>query len=197
MPTDPHECIALLCSRNFKFVDLVRVTSHQIRYFLNVSAGGFSGLVNEKLTPEIKNTWGPLAYLRGAAAALPELQGYQTTIVLDETETLALELYNVVIANGRYVAGGVPIAPEAALDDGLLDVILIPKTSATDLTMIVAQIVLGKHTGTNGIVFRRGAKVAVNSKPGMWFNMDGELLGNEPAVFEVLPRALQFVTAKP
>jgi diacylglycerol kinase (ATP) len=164
---------------------------------LNVSAGGFSGLVDEKLTPEIKKTWGPLAYLRCAAAALPELHGYQTTIVLDETETLALELYNVVIANGRYVASGVPIAPEAVLDDGLLDIILIPKTSATDLTMIVAQIVLGKHMGTNGIVFRRAAKVAVNSKPGMWFNVDGELVGNEPAVFEVLPRALPFVIAEP
>jgi diacylglycerol kinase (ATP) len=197
LPTDPHECIALLRSRNFKSVDLVRVTSDQIRYFLNVSAGGFSGLVDEKLTPEIKNTWGPLAYLRGAAAALPELQGYQTTIVLDETETIALELYKVVIANGRYVAGGIPIAPEAILDDGLLDVILIPKTSATDLTMVVAQIVLGKHMGTNGIVFRRAAKVAVNSKPGMWFNVDGEPVGNEPAVFEVLPRALPFVTAEP
>jgi diacylglycerol kinase (ATP) len=117
--------------------------------------------------------------------------------VLDETETIALELYNVVIANGRYVAGGIPIAPEAILDDGLLDVILIPKTSATDLTMVVAQIVLGKHMGTNGIVFRRAAKVAVTSKPGMWFNVDGELVGNEPVVFEVLPRALQFVTAEP
>jgi diacylglycerol kinase family enzyme len=40
---------------------------------VNTSAGGFSGVVDEKLTPEIKLNWGPLAYLRSAAAAVPEL----------------------------------------------------------------------------------------------------------------------------
>ncbi len=37
------------------------------------------------------------------------------------------------------------------------------------------------------------ARVTVNSKPGMWFNVDGELVGNEPARFEILPRALRFI----
>ena len=57
-------------------IDLVRVTSDRIRYFVNVSSGGFSGVVDEKLTPEMKRTWGPLAYLRSAAAAFSELRGY-------------------------------------------------------------------------------------------------------------------------
>ena len=56
-----------------------------MRYFVNVSTGGFSGLVDQKLTPEMKKTWGPLAYLRGAAAALPKLRAYRTTISLDST----------------------------------------------------------------------------------------------------------------
>ena len=63
-------------------IDLVRVTSDRIRYFVNVSSGGFSGVVNEKLTPEMKRTWGPLAYLRSAAAAFSELRGYTTKVAL-------------------------------------------------------------------------------------------------------------------
>jgi diacylglycerol kinase (ATP) len=173
------------------------VTSDEVRYFVNVSAGGFSGLVDEKLTPEMKKTWGPLAYLRSAAAALPELRAYRTTLALDNEESIMMELYNVVVANGRYVAGGRLIAPEASIDDGLLDVILIPQRPATEMAVIVAQMALGTHLSSEAVVYRRARKLTVNSKPGMWFNVDGELVGNEPATFEIVPSALHFIAPKP
>ncbi len=174
-------------------IDLVRVTSDQVRYFVNVSSGGFSGVVGEKLTPEMKRTWGPLAYLRGAAAAFAELRGYTTTITLDDAEALEVDLYNVVVANGRYVAGGIPIAPEGDVADGLLDVVLIPERGPTELAILAAQILIGKHLGSDAIMFRRAKKIVINSRPGMWFNVDGELIGNEPATFELLPGALRCV----
>lgn len=194
LPASIEECVDVLRAGNVRPTDVVRVTTDHMRYFINVSAGGFSGAVNEKLTPEIKQSWGPLAYVRCAAEALPELRAYCTEITLDKTTTLALDLYNVVIANGRYVAGGTLIAPEASINDGLLDIILVPENPAADLALVAAQIAVGKHLTSEGVVFRRAATVSVKSEPGMWFNVDGELIGNEPALlFEVLPRALQFL----
>ena len=193
LPANIDECIELIAQGRTKAIDLVRVTSDQVRYFVNVSTGGFSGLVDEKLTPEIKKTWGPLAYLRGAAAALPELRAYKTKIVFDGTDEIEIALHNVIIGNGRYVAGGIPVTPEALVNDGLVDVVLIPEKPKTELAVLVAQILLGKHLSSETIVYRRTAKVAVISKPGMWFNVDGELVGNEPASFEVLPGAIQFI----
>ena len=197
VPDDIEAAIDLIIIGETREVDLVRVTSDEVRYFVNVSAGGFSGLVDEKLTPEIKKTWGPLAYLRGAAAALSELRAYRTTLALDNSESLTLDLYNVVVANGRYVAGGTLIAPEASIDDGLLDIVLIPQRSAPELALLAAQVALGTHLTSEAIVFRRAAQLTVNSKPGMWFNVDGELVGNEPARFEILPRALRFIAPTP
>jgi diacylglycerol kinase (ATP) len=197
VPDDLEAAIDLIVIGETREVDLVRVTSDEVRYFVNVSAGGFSGLVDEKLTPEMKKTWGPLAYLRGAAAALPELRAYRTTLALDNSESLTLDLYNVVVANGRYVAGGTLIAPEASIDDGLLDIVLIPQRSAPELALLAAQVALGTHLRSDAIVFRRAAQLTVNSKPGMWFNVDGELVGNEPARFEILPRALRFIAPTP
>ena len=196
VPADVDAAIDLILAGHQRAVDLVRVTSDEVRYFVNVSAGGFSGLVDEKLTPEMKKTWGPLAYLRGAAAALADLRAYETTLAFDNTESLRIELYNVVAANGRYIAGGTLIAPEASIDDGLLDVVLIPKRSAGELALVAAQIALGAHLSNDAIVFRRAAKLTVNSKPGMWFNVDGELVGNEPARFEIVPRGLRFIAPK-
>jgi diacylglycerol kinase (ATP) len=197
IPADLDTAIDLIRAEQTRAVDLVRVTSDEVRYFVNVSAGGFSGLVDEKLTPEMKKTWGPLAYLRSAAAALPELRGYRTTLAFDDDESLMEELYNVVVANGRYVAGGSLIAPDAVIDDGLLDIVLIPKRPASELALVVAQMALGAHLSSKTIVYRRAAKLTVNSKPGMWFNVDGELVGNEPARFEIVPRALSFIAPKP
>jgi diacylglycerol kinase (ATP) len=196
LPASIEDNIDILLSRQTRLIDLVRVTSDRVRYFVNVSAGGFSGLVDERLTPEIKHTWGPLAYARGAAAALPELHGYRTTIVLDEAARLSIELYNVIIANGRFVAGGVPVAPDADPSDGLLDVVLISKRSMAEIVLLAAQILLGKHLSNDAVIFRRAAKISIRSKPGMWFNADGELIGNAPADFQVMPRALRFVAGK-
>ncbi|MEY2556982.1 MAG: diacylglycerol kinase, partial [Verrucomicrobiota bacterium] len=81
-------------------------------------------------------------------------------------------------------------------DDGLLDLVLIPERPLADLALLAPQILMGNHLSSASIIYRRAARISVNSKPGMWFNVDGELVGNEPAVFEVLPRALQFVAGK-
>jgi hypothetical protein len=128
------------------------------------------------------------------AAALPQLRSYRTAVRLGTKETFSVDLYNVVIANGRFVAGGLPIAPNADPSDGLLDIILIPERPGSEITLLAAKIVLGNHL--DAVVFRRAARVSIRSRPGMWFTVDGEPIGNDPIVFEVMPRALQFVVGK-
>jgi diacylglycerol kinase (ATP) len=193
--TDVGAAIEQIMTGRTQPIDLVQVTSDQVRYFINVSSGGFSGLVNEKLTPEMKRTWGPLAYLRSAAAAFPQLRGYTTRVAIDDTAAQELDLYNVVVANGRYVAGGIPIAPEAAISDGLFDVVLIPERGPADLALLAAQILVGKHLSSDAIIFHRAKRLTISSRPGMWFNVDGEVIGNEPATFDLLPGALRCVVS--
>jgi len=69
LPASVDDNIDILRAKQTAPIDLVRVRSDWKRYFVNVSAGGFSGLVDEKLTPEIKSTWGPLAYLRSGCSS--------------------------------------------------------------------------------------------------------------------------------
>lgn len=113
--------------------------------------------------------------------------------MLDDAAPLELDLYNAIVANGRFVAGGTQVAPEALVDDGLLDLVLLPKKPMSEIAFVTAQMLCGKHLQSDAIVFKRAAKISIHSTPGMWFNVDGETVGNEPALFEVLPKALQFV----
>ncbi len=176
-----------------KALDVVRVTSDDVRFFINVSAGGFSGLLDEKVTAEVKRAWGPLAYLRAGAEVLPDLTTYRATFSFDDADERALEVYNVVVANGRYVAGGIPVAPQAKLDDGLLDIMLVPAAPLPQLVIEVPQILVGRHLDSELLIFHQARKVKIAAAPSMWFNVDGELVGNQPATFEALPRMLEVV----
>jgi diacylglycerol kinase (ATP) len=196
VPIDVNAALEVLVSGTEQLVDVVRLTSDQIYYCINVAAGGFSGLVDEQLTEELKRTWGPLAFLRSAAAALPDLAQYHTSLVFDDEETLNIQAFNLIVANARFAGGGIPIAPMAALDDGLLDVLIVPAASMAHLAVLVPQILLGKHLDSPLVVFRRAHKLAVESHPGMWLSVDGELVGNQPVLFDVLPRALRVVVGQ-
>ena len=63
----------------------------------------------------------------------------------------------------------------------------------SEIALVIAQMLAGKHLASDAIVFRRAKTISISSNPGMWFNVDGELVGNEPALFEALPRALRFL----
>jgi diacylglycerol kinase (ATP) len=191
IPTDAASALDLIDPTLARPIDLVRFMAGVARWFINVSAGGFSGAVDEKLTSEMKQTWGPLAYLRCAIAALPELTAHDTELVLDNSETLFIDACNIVVANGRYVAGGIPIAPDALLDDGMLDVLIFPGTTLPRLAALVPLMLVGRHAESDRLLRRRARRLSVHSEPGMWFNIDGELISNEPATFEVVPQALR------
>ena len=196
VPADLEEALAVLAAGRTAALDVGRAALGTPRHFVNVSAGGFSGHVDEKLDRRKKHAWGPLSYLRSAVEALPDLAPYHTTLRLGGGETLDVSAYSVVVANARYVAAGIPIAPEARLDDGLLDLMIVPATSVPHLAMLVPLILLGKHAGSDLVIFRRVATIELRSEPPMSFNVDGELLPDQPTRFEVLPRALCVVVGE-
>jgi diacylglycerol kinase (ATP) len=193
VPNDLEGALAVLENGAARALDVARATiGDTCRFFVNMSAGGFSGEVSERAS-DAKDLWGPLAYMRGAIGALPELKGFLTTIILNGAETLRLETYNIVISNGRYVASGIPAAPKAVLDDGLLDVMIAPATTLPQLAVLVPQVLLGRHLESDLLLFRRATRVEIECNPPMAFNVDGELIGEGTARFEVLPRALQVI----
>jgi diacylglycerol kinase (ATP) len=196
VPDDLEGALAVLERGEARAVDVARATiGETCRCFLNMSVGGFSGEVSERAS-EAKDRWGPLAYMRGAIGALPELKGFLTTITLNGGETLQLEMFNLVVANGRYVASGIPAAPKAVLDDGLLDVVISPMTTLPQLAVLIPQVLLGRHLESDLLLFRRATRLEIECDPPMAFNVDGELIGENgggTARFEILPRALQVI----
>jgi diacylglycerol kinase (ATP) len=196
VPADIEAALAVLAAGRTRAVDVGRARiGRKVRHFLNVAAGGFGGHVSEK-ADEVKDRWGPLAYLRAALGTLPKLTGFNARIELDDSERLEVETYNVVVSNGRYVAAGIPVAPQAELDDGLLDLMVVPTASLPKLALLVPQVLRGRHTESDLLLFRRARRIRIESDPPLSFNTDGELVGDQPALFEILPRALEVVVGR-
>ncbi len=178
-------------------LDLIRVTGDGIdTWGVNACAGGFSGAMNEVLTDELKARWGPLAYLIGTVRSLPELTDYETRVAFDDGPAERVEALNIVVANGRTAAGGAPAAPRANPEDGLLDVVIILRSNALDIARLAARMFAGDYLADDHIIHRRVRKLEVVSRPGMWFNVDGELLSKEPLAFQVTPGALRVVVGE-
>lgn len=191
IPRGVHRAVEELERRIVREMDVLRVVQGELRYCANVSAGGFSGRVDESLTDETKESWGPLAYLRTAVGELREMETYEAVLEIDGgREVLELSAMNVVVANARYAAAGVPVAPDALLDDGALDVVVLASAALPRLGIAVARMAAGRHLEHELVTAFRAASVAVTSEPDMWFNVDGELLGRGPTRFDVLPGAL-------
>jgi diacylglycerol kinase (ATP) len=196
VPADLDAALAVLDAGRTLKIDVAQATFQDgRRYFLNMSAGGFSSVVSEK-AHDAKDRWGPLAYMRGAVDALPELEAFEATLTLSGAEKIKMEIYNLVISNGRYVAAGIPVAPQARLNDGLLDVMIAPATAIPNLALLLPQVLLGRHLNSDLLLFRKATRIEIDSTPPMTFNVDGEILSEEPALFELLPRALEMVVGE-
>lgn len=194
LPGEPDEALEVLRAGREQHIDLMRVeTEQETRYGVNAAAGGFGGQVDEALTSETKATWGPLAYLVGAVKALPDLHDYETFIAFNDGERQRVDALNVVVANGRTAAGGKRVAPLANPCDGALDVVVVRNGSVAELAEVGTRLMTGNYLESPLVTHRQVRAVHVASKPGMWFNVDGELLTKEPVTISVLPGALRVV----
>lgn len=192
MPDLWEGALECLEEREQRTMDVFRVDlGDRGLYGANVSAGGFSGQVDESLTHEDKERWGPLAYLKTALENVTRVQSYDAVLTGDDGRELELSVCNIVVANGRWAAGGLPVAPRAEMDDGLLDVVVLKSAPVARLGVVAARMAAGRHLDHELVTAFRTATLEIRSSPGMRFNVDGELLGSGRVRFDVLPGALR------
>ena len=197
VPDDLYEAVDLLRNGERRPIDIIELhTGVELRRFANVAAGGNSDRVTQALTDDIKHTWGPLCYLRGAVGVLSHLQSYDLQITFDDDHPLHVDVWNVLIANGRTNAGRLVVAPRANPEDGLLDVILIRDGDFIDLATLTARFVLSDYLDCEQIIYRQAKKVRVRSTPGMRYSIDGEAIEGQPIEFRVLPAAIRMVVGQ-
>lgn len=124
---------------------------------------------------ELKESFGALAYPMGALTAGVAADGLQVEVRLGgERIDLDRPALMVIVANGTTIGGGTPVAPDAAPDDGLLDVVVVHAVEPAARVAFAGALLRGAHLERDDVVAGRGRQVAI-SGPELAHNRDGEL----------------------
>lgn len=202
--TDPRTGTVLLGGRRTRLIDVGRAafTAHDgrevTRHFLNITSFGIGGLVDQYVNRSRKRLGGKLSFFLAASRAMLAYRNQPIRLRLDEGPVQELRINNVAVANGQYFGGGMHVAPAAALDDGLFDVVGFGDLSTLEYLALAGSIYKGQHIGRPKISHAR-AKVVVAETTGkdqeVLIDMDGEQPGRLPIRLEVRPGALRLKIA--
>lgn len=173
------------------------------RFFLGVSSCGLSGQVIERVKKG-KSRWMPAldsrllnGRLSFAAATLRTTLASENTelrIQLDEGPERRLRVANFCVANARYFGGGMKIAPDAKINDGSFDCIVIGDLGAHDILSNGYKLYTGTHLNLEQVFHAHARRVTIRparSADRVMLEVDGELPGHLPASFEILPGVLR------
>lgn len=201
LPRNIDDAIEVIAAARPRRVDAGRATftdargAERVSYFVNVSSFGISGLVDEIVNRTTKALGGPTSFAIGAVRAIFAYRAAPVEIRVDGSLVHEGPLVLATGANGEYFGGGMHVAPEARLDDGLLDVVVISALTKPRMLAKLPRIYRGTHLADAAVALHRGRLVEARSAGVVPVELDGEPLGRLPARYEVLPGALSVLGA--
>ena len=195
VPLDLERAARLLVDGEERAIDIVRVGAERPGIMVNASVAGLGGDITEGLDRELKRTWGSAVYLRMALDGVASAASFHARIDLDG-EGMETQLTNVVVANGKFLGGGIPVAPLARPDDGLLDVIVLPALSTARLFGLVPLYLTGRQHWSRRVTHRRARSVCVEAVSPMPVTIDGEPAGTGRVTYEVVPGAVRVIVPR-
>lgn len=199
--SDLTAAVEAIGSGRARKIDAGRVTyrtddgREEARHFLNVASLGVSGPTVRAVNrgKQGRQVNGRLSFYYHTVMELLKYRRQRVRVRFDDGETVEVETALVVVANGRYFGSGMMIAPDAAIDDGLFDVLVYRAEGKLTMVFDFNLIYRGAHTRLPRVSIRRCRWVEVEpviAADAAMLEVDGEGPGRIPARFEVLAGAL-------
>ena len=190
LPSHLDQKIQYLKDAKTSPIDLIKITTKKhIFYSNNVSSIGLGAdvafMVNHsKAINTLKKLNGKIAFFMASFIGLLMFRNknveYETNGIKQK-----VKIKELVIANGKYYGGSMLIAPNASIDDGLLDIILLKNLSIFDFIIHNPKLYKGKHLNLKEVEEIKTQKISIDSDEKIKIQVDGEVRGVLPASFEI------------
>jgi diacylglycerol kinase (ATP) len=151
-------------------------------------SAGFDAIVNERAN-SMRHPKGPSRYTIAILVELARLAPIRYRLTLDG-RVIETDGSLVSVGNGMSLGGGMKVTPDAVLDDGLLDVMIVQPLSRTKFLRIFPKVFSGTHTGLPVVRMERARRIRIEA-PGIIVYGDGERMGPAPVDIELVPGALR------
>ncbi len=165
---------------------------HRQRIFINFAGLGFDADIVRATTQTYKALGDMASYLMGLFATLLSYQNKEVSITV-EGSTEERKIVTVLMGLGRYAGGGMMTTPNANPCDGFFDVLIVDNMTKPDLLWSLPRIYKGTHLTHPKVSVKRVKEIEIRSKVKICIQADGDLIGEAPARFSVLPSALSLV----
>ena len=186
LPSDISEACAVIAAGKTRKIDVGQAND---KYFFNAASVGLSARIAKALDKETKRSWGRLAYAKTAFVVSLTARSFHAEIRSAEGVT-HLRALVVAVGNGRFYGGGMSVAPDASIEDGLLDLASIRCRNWWRLLWLASAIRLGHHFHSRDIRTMTGECFEIHTRHRMPVNADGEIVTHTPATFRVLSQAV-------
>jgi YegS/Rv2252/BmrU family lipid kinase len=188
VPSDLEGAADVLAAGTVREIDVGEANG---RRFLGIASCGFDSEAN-RIANQARWFRGNLVYAYAALRALAAWKPACFTLTIDG-QRRRVSGYSVAAANSRAYGGGMFIAPDARLDDGLLDVVTTGKVGKLRFLARLPQVFKGTHVTNQEVAVHRGAEVRIEADRPFAVYADGDHLTDLPATVRILPRALRMI----
>lgn len=200
LPDDIDQQIKILGKPGFNTIDIGRIIYQDIhgeraeRFFVNECQTGIGSKVASQVGSGHKIFGGKLAFGVTATIQAILIKPLELKIEFDAGPGEDYKLIGLVVGNGTECAGGMKLTPEAKMDDGQFDVLLIHNMSVIKRLINLTKVYSGTHILTPYFSVRRCKKIKITSSESVSLEADGEMLGTSPFEMEILPSAVRVKT---
>jgi YegS/Rv2252/BmrU family lipid kinase len=190
VPGDPAQAVQALTIAPERKVDLAECDG---RPFIGIASCGFDSDAN-RIANESR-VKGNFVYLYAALRALAAWKPARFELVLDGDERTFVG-WSVAVANSKAYGGGMFMAPDASLEDGLLDVVLVGDVSKRRFLRLLPTVFKGEHVKQPNVQVLRGREVEITADRSFALYADGDPIGQLPITVRVLPKAVRVIVPK-
>lgn len=189
IPAEPGAALETALGNRVRSVDIGYAND---RAFVNVAGVGFDVAVLRATLRYKRVVSGLPAYLLGVIDTLFHYRGVKIEIETADGETTTHEALLAAVANGRYVGGGMCIAPEAIPDDGLFDIVLVDRVPRWKVPFLLGSFVKGRHIGWPFVHCSRCREIRIAASDAS-LQLDGEIFTEQSVAFRLSPGAVRLV----
>lgn len=200
IPQNMEQAIDLIAARPVNSIDLGMLLfqdhngNNRCRYFHNIASFGLGGEVAQRVNRTTK-ALGPFVSFMWATLVSIFLYGRKKIhLRVDHDVGQEIFVWNVAVANGRYHGGGMWVAPDASVYDGILNVTVIGDLTIPEVFLNLPKLYNGTIYGMDKIMTLTGKKVTALSDNRVLLEVDGEQPGMLPMMIKMVPHALKIIT---
>ncbi|WP_010529625.1 diacylglycerol kinase [Lentibacillus jeotgali] len=188
IPRDIGKAIDIILEGQSMLLDIGRVNEH---YFMNIAGGGKLTELTYEVPSKLKTMIGHLAYYVKGMEMLPSVKPTRARIKYDG-HVLDEDIMLFLVSNTNSVGGFEKLAPDARLDDGYFDLLILKKMNLAEFVRIASLAVRGAHLEDKRILYTQAKHISVETDDKMQLNIDGEYGGLLPGEFTNLQQHIEF-----